>query len=96
MSTAYQEYMKTERWGELSYACKCRDGWACRLCGARRNLQAHHRWYPRELGTETVDALTTLCDACHKRHHRQDDYSGFLWFVLGAVAAYVMESFFRQ
>ncbi len=63
---AYREYMRSEVWRCLRREAVERDGKRCRLCNAGGALQVHHRYYPEVLGTETVDALTTLCGACHE------------------------------
>jgi hypothetical protein len=43
-----------------------RAGGRCQGCNAAAPLECHHRYYPQELGTETVDALTVLCRLCHR------------------------------
>ena len=68
---AYRAYLETETWKRLRREALERDGRRCRLCNAKGRLQVHHRYYPDVLGTETVDALTTLCGRCHDEvaHH---------------------------
>lgn len=63
---AYDEYMDSPEWQALRQEALERDGRRCRLCNARRGLEVHHRYYPAVMGTETVDALTTLCHPCHE------------------------------
>ncbi len=68
---AYRAYLQTPVWRQLRREAIERDGRRCRLCNANQDLQVHHRYYPEILGTETVDALTTLCHRCHETvaHH---------------------------
>jgi len=74
---AYQEYLRTETWKRLRRETLERDGRRCRLCNATGNLQVHHRYYPEDWGTETADALTTVCDRCHDQiaHHSRHETS---------------------
>jgi hypothetical protein len=64
----YEEYIASPRWVALRQEALARDGFQCRGCNTTEGLEVHHRCYPAVLGTETVDALTTLCggpDGCH-------------------------------
>ncbi|MEI6987250.1 MAG: hypothetical protein WCK65_14090 [Rhodospirillaceae bacterium] len=80
----YREYLRTEAWKKLRREALNRDGKRCRLCNASGGLQAHHRYYPEVLGTETIDALTTLCGRCHDEvAHRGRNEKGWLPFPLG-------------
>jgi 5-methylcytosine-specific restriction endonuclease McrA len=63
---AYREYLRTDVWKRLRREALERDGRRCRLCNGTDTLQVHHRYYPERLGTETADALTTLCRRCHE------------------------------
>jgi 5-methylcytosine-specific restriction endonuclease McrA len=73
---AYREYLRSDVWKRLRREALERDGRRCRLCNAAGNLQVHHRYYPETLGTETCDALTTLCRRCHEEvaHHADKGY----------------------
>jgi predicted HNH restriction endonuclease len=62
---SYAEYLASERWAELRAAALERDGHRCRFCDSNQSLEVHHRRYPEEWGTETVDDLTTTCADCH-------------------------------
>jgi len=76
---AYREYLRTDAWKRLRREALERDGRRCRLCNAAERLQVHHRYYPETLGTETVDALTTLCGRCHEEvAHRAGQVVGWL------------------
>jgi 5-methylcytosine-specific restriction endonuclease McrA len=48
-----------------------RDGWRCQSCGARSNLEVHHREFRSHSGADTEENLITLCTACHARVHRR-------------------------
>ncbi len=50
--------------------CRRRDG-ACRMCGGRLFLQAHHiRWWERDFGPTDDDNLVMLCTpTCHHLVH---------------------------
>jgi 5-methylcytosine-specific restriction endonuclease McrA len=68
---AYAAYLRSDGWRRLRREALERDGHRCRLCNSGLRLQVHHRYYPETLGTETADALTTLCGRCHDvvAHH---------------------------
>ena len=79
---AYHDYMRSDVWRRLRREALDRDGRRCRLCNANEALQVHHRYYPEVLGTETVDALTTLCGACHEAvAHRDRHLLGWRSFL---------------
>ena len=79
---AYHDYMHAETWRRLRREAIERDGRRCRLCNGSASLQVHHRYYPEVLGTETVDALTTLCHSCHEAvAHRDRHLLGWFSFL---------------
>ncbi len=79
---AYRDYMQSEAWKRLRRQALERDGRRCRLCNGSEALQVHHRYYPEVLGTETVDALTTLCGSCHEAvAHRDRHLLGWFSFL---------------
>jgi 5-methylcytosine-specific restriction endonuclease McrA len=47
-----------------------RDGWRCQSCGARSNLEVHHRKFRSQSGDDSEQNLITLCAACHAAVHR--------------------------
>jgi len=61
----YKEFLKSEKWLALREEALNRDGRRCRCCNSVDRLEVHHRYYPKVRGTETVDALTTICHRCH-------------------------------
>ena len=47
-----------------------RDGWRCQSCGARSNLEVHHRDFRSQGGDDSEENLITLCFICHSLAHR--------------------------
>jgi len=45
------------------------DDFRCRLCGATRRLQVHHREPRSRGGKDELSNLITLCEDCHARQH---------------------------
>jgi 5-methylcytosine-specific restriction endonuclease McrA len=57
---------------EYSALCKDvlqRDGWKCRSCGFRGNLNVHHVVFRSQQGPDEAWNLLTLCNACHSGVH---------------------------
>jgi ATP-dependent DNA helicase RecQ len=46
-----------------------RDGWRCQSCGARSNLEVHHKEFRSHLGDDSEANLITLCIVCHASAH---------------------------
>jgi hypothetical protein len=67
--SSYSEYLKSPEWEVLSRLTRERDGYKCRICNNKRNLNVHHRVYPEKLGLESLSNLITLCNACHTLFH---------------------------
>lgn len=71
MAWKFHEY--PENWNEVSEECKARDNNRCVNCGqprgGRYKLNAHHIISLRQGGTNTLDNLVTLCEACHASVH---------------------------
>ncbi len=47
-----------------------RDDWACRRCGRRQNLAAHHILKRSNLRLDISSNLLTLCATCHEMVER--------------------------
>src|SRR4029077_15912863 len=47
-----------------------RDGWRCQCCGARSNLEVHHKDCRGQGGDDSEQNLITLCATCHGDMHR--------------------------
>jgi 5-methylcytosine-specific restriction endonuclease McrA len=46
-----------------------RNGWRCQLCGARSNLEVHHKEFCSHSGDDSEQNLITLCAVCHAGVH---------------------------
>ena len=68
----YEEQLKDPRWYALRDKVLKQDGYTCRYCGSRENLQVHHMKYePGKMAWEyPMDVLLTLCKRCHEGEHR--------------------------
>jgi hypothetical protein len=64
-----QAYYVTQLWKNRKDAYYRKHSYEC-PCGARRNLQLHHRTYVR-LGAELDSDLEYKCEPCHRRTHRR-------------------------
>jgi 5-methylcytosine-specific restriction endonuclease McrA len=64
----YREYLQTPEWAERRLAAYKRAKFACQVCNAKGQLQAHHRTYERR-GRELASDLIVLCDRCHALYH---------------------------
>lgn len=58
------------RWHKIRKKVFKRDHYQCRVCGDTDALTVHHITPRGEGGTDDLDNLITLCDACHQRVHR--------------------------
>lgn len=64
-------------WDEVRRKVRIRDGHRCRICGKDYNLEIHHEVYTVGgvsivgLELEYLDCLTTLCEDCHKKRHKE-------------------------
>ncbi|MCM1070771.1 MAG: HNH endonuclease [[Clostridium] fimetarium] len=69
---SYAEKLEDENWSKKRYEILRRDNCQCRMCGASKQLEVHHRFYiykadPWEYPN---DALVTLCRSCHELVHK--------------------------
>ena len=68
----YSEKFKDPRWQKTRLEILKRDGWACQVCGDKKNtLHVHHTTYfPGCDPWEYPDVvMITLCEVCHKKEH---------------------------
>lgn len=64
----YGEYLLSAHWiAKRKEAFEC-HGRKCHDCGAKGNLEVHHKTY-RRLGREKMKDLQVLCKDCHKTRH---------------------------
>ncbi len=69
----YSEKLSDKRWLEKRSVILIRDGFKCLNCGAKNNLQVHHKAYGRGHPWEVPDEwLETLCRDCHRRRTEID------------------------
>jgi hypothetical protein len=83
----YADYLKTDRWANLSELAKKRDGYRCRLCSSVKRIAAHHRDYSTMWTDEELSDLTTLCESCHTWHHARQKAAPFVEFLRNAGIA---------
>ena len=61
-------------WENLKAYAKYRDGYKCRACGkGKKNgkkLEVHHIIRKSDGGTDVPENVVTLCEDCHKAHHK--------------------------
>ena len=75
---AYQRYLGSSAWKEVSDERKSIDGYKCVCCGREDNLNVHHVVYPKNWEETTVQQLRTLCHDCHVLIHRiQEEYDKY-------------------
>jgi 5-methylcytosine-specific restriction endonuclease McrA len=63
--------LEADEYEELRQQVLCRDAWRCQLCGAKCNLEVHHKKFRGHLGDDCERNLITLCTACHQQVHQQ-------------------------
>lgn len=59
-------------WQEIRTKCLVRDGYACRICGAKNNLEAHHVVPVSKGGPDCLQNLVILCFICHEQQEYYD------------------------
>lgn len=59
-------------WDTLRMNILKRDGFECRDCRSKKNLEVHHILPLHKGGTNDPQNLMTLCEKCHNRHHFDD------------------------
>ena len=64
-----QSYYQSPRWQQLRTERLILDNHRCRMCNAPAQA-VHHRRYPKVMGDEVVEDLTSLCHRCHHNHHK--------------------------
>jgi len=62
--------LEPELYQQLRQEVLRRDGWRCQACGARSNLEVHHRQFRSQSGDDSEPNLITLCAQCHTAAHR--------------------------
>lgn len=75
---SYSDKLKDPRWKLKRQLVLYRDGFKCRLCDSKNNLEVHHKQYVFLKTLEAFiepwqyhhKALITVCSACHKQGHQ--------------------------
>ena len=67
----YYEYLESAEWRKKRADRILVDGGACRICGAKSELQIHHITYDNVYNEDIYRDLITLCRRCHHRIHCQ-------------------------
>lgn len=70
MKKNYSELLKDPRWQKKRLEIMERDGFACKLCGNKKEtLHVHHFAYANNPWDVDNKALVTLCESCHTLIH---------------------------
>ena len=63
---AYEDYLQSPFWFVIRNIVLFRDGFECTLCGDKATCVHHHYYGANVLYGKDLNALVSLCDACHK------------------------------
>jgi len=66
----YKHYLKSDKWQHKRFLVLQRDGFKCRRCGSKNQLNVHHLTYANVFNEPLCD-LITLCRKCHKQEHHK-------------------------
>ena len=62
------DYLKSDAWERKRFVVLRRDNWTCVYCGQEAE-QVHHLKYARNIGTEPIHWLESVCKSCHNKIH---------------------------
>lgn len=67
----YRQQLLEDKWDALRQKRMDLDWYMCQRCMSGKHLQVHHRYYIKDAKAweYPLQALTTLCDRCHKLEH---------------------------
>ncbi len=68
--SAYNDYLKSEKWQNLRRKALARADSRCEGCGDKPATDVHHLTYER-FGNEMLFDLVAVCKDCHKKIHQQ-------------------------
>jgi hypothetical protein len=71
---AYQDFLKSDFWKELTRKKKQSVGGRCERCGRKEHLQSHHQRYPEDWFDTKLEDLEVLCSVCHGTEHGLNPY----------------------
>ena len=66
-------YLQSDKWRTIRQQVFIRDKYRCQICGTNKSLNCHHISYIN-LGSESLEDLTTLCEKCHTNLHNELGY----------------------
>jgi 5-methylcytosine-specific restriction endonuclease McrA len=66
----YNEYLRSEAWGEKRRQVLERDDGICQGCRSVRAAHVHHLTYDN-VGDELLFQLVSLCEGCHHKAHKE-------------------------
>jgi 5-methylcytosine-specific restriction endonuclease McrA len=61
--------LDSELYDQLRKQVLRRDGWKCQCCGAKTNLEVHHKQSRSQGGLDSEENLITICAGCHSLVH---------------------------
>ena len=65
------EYLKSDEWRLKRYVVLKRDNWRCVYCGARATQVHHKKYSKRNIGSEPIKWLVSVCKPCHEAKHKK-------------------------
>jgi hypothetical protein len=63
----YYKYLLSDEWKEKRDIAYKRFSYRCAICNSDNKINAHHRTY-ENVGDESQDDLTVLCEKCHEKN----------------------------
>lgn len=63
------EYLESDEWQRKRYVVLKRDNWRCVYCGARATQVHHKRYAKKNIGSEPIKWLVSVCKTCHEAQH---------------------------
>lgn len=63
------EYLKSDAWDRKRYLVLKRDNSKCVYCGGIATQVHHKRYAQKNIGTEPIDWLVSICKPCHEAIH---------------------------
>lgn len=91
----YLAYLNSPDWRQTRNRKLREAKYTCERCGARRDLNVHHRTYAR-LGAELMTDLEVLCFTCHNGHHKVEAETNELGIYLKVVSAVLEQNPFAR
>jgi len=67
LASRRDEYRKSDEWQRKRALVVKRDKYHCVYCGARASRVHHKRYAPRNVGSEPIEWLVSVCERCHDK-----------------------------